>query len=368
MPYNPSTGVYVLPAVYLAVPGTVIVAVQHNTPLTDLQTAQNYERPIIAGGTGAGTAAGARTNLGVPAATATVTYAAPTVDHNVPRFAGIAGEVEGSSMAIADNGDVSVTSTDVGAAGPVLTLDHDSATPAVNDVVGTVRFTGEDDAGADEIYAEDRAVLLDATAANPDGKRVIRTVVAGTLADRLHVAAGAWMEGATGTDKGAGSINAAKLFEGGVRAVGAPYAVIEDQKASGTGGGDSTSGSWQTRTLNTEVRDVASLITLAANQFTPSVDGWVEWSAPAYEGSEHKTRLFNVTDTTVAGVGSSEQTLNSGQSQSRSFGGCAVVAGKAYRVEHQVGTSQGSTIGYGVPSNFAGTVEVYTRVLFWPTT
>ncbi len=66
MPYNPSTGVYTLPAIYLAIPGTTIIAAQHNEPLVDLQTANNYARPIVAGGTGASTAATARTELAVP--------------------------------------------------------------------------------------------------------------------------------------------------------------------------------------------------------------------------------------------------------------------------------------------------------------
>ncbi|MCZ7498860.1 hypothetical protein [Agrobacterium sp. ST15.13.015] len=65
MPYNPSTGVFSLPAIYLAIPGTVIIAAQHNEPLQDLATANNYARPVIAGGTGANNAASAATNLNV---------------------------------------------------------------------------------------------------------------------------------------------------------------------------------------------------------------------------------------------------------------------------------------------------------------
>lgn len=60
MPYNPGTGIYTLPAVYLAIPGTTILATQHNTPLEDLEVANNYARPIIAGGTGSISAATAR--------------------------------------------------------------------------------------------------------------------------------------------------------------------------------------------------------------------------------------------------------------------------------------------------------------------
>jgi len=65
MPYNPSTNIYQLPAIYLAVPGTVIIAAQHNTPLEDLATANNYARPVIAGGTGANNITSAATNLEV---------------------------------------------------------------------------------------------------------------------------------------------------------------------------------------------------------------------------------------------------------------------------------------------------------------
>lgn len=71
MPYNPGTGVYSLPAVYLAVPGTTILATQHNTPLEDLETANNYARPIIAGGTGQATAPLAVVALGAASLTTT---------------------------------------------------------------------------------------------------------------------------------------------------------------------------------------------------------------------------------------------------------------------------------------------------------
>lgn len=43
----------------------MIIAAQHNTPLEDLATANNYARPIIAGGTGANNNASAATNLKV---------------------------------------------------------------------------------------------------------------------------------------------------------------------------------------------------------------------------------------------------------------------------------------------------------------
>lgn len=59
------SGVYTLPSGYLAVTGQTIEATQHNTPLEDLETDMNTARPIVAGGTGSTTAAGARDALDV---------------------------------------------------------------------------------------------------------------------------------------------------------------------------------------------------------------------------------------------------------------------------------------------------------------
>lgn len=63
------SGVYSLPGGSLVTDGTTILATQHNTPLTDLETDMNTARPVVAGGTGATTAAGARANLGFFGAT-----------------------------------------------------------------------------------------------------------------------------------------------------------------------------------------------------------------------------------------------------------------------------------------------------------
>jgi hypothetical protein len=46
MPRNATTGIYQLPAVYLAVPGQTILVDQHNQPLTDIQTVLNEAWPF----------------------------------------------------------------------------------------------------------------------------------------------------------------------------------------------------------------------------------------------------------------------------------------------------------------------------------
>jgi hypothetical protein len=114
-------------------------------------------------------------------------------------------------------GNVITTSTDAGATGgPDVEVYRDSASPAASDVIGRHLYTGRDSAANKQTYAVDQAVILDATSGSEDAKRVTRTVVAGTEADRFHVGAGAWMEGATGGDPGAGQFNATGLEVNGV--------------------------------------------------------------------------------------------------------------------------------------------------------
>lgn len=62
------SGIYSLPAGSAAVDGAIIDPVVFNTLISDLESDANTARPIVAGGTGATTAAAARTNLGAPPA------------------------------------------------------------------------------------------------------------------------------------------------------------------------------------------------------------------------------------------------------------------------------------------------------------
>lgn len=69
------SGVYSLPGGSIVSDGQTILATQHNTPLTDLETDMNTARPIVAGGTGATTAAAARAALAIGTTSFKVTAA-----------------------------------------------------------------------------------------------------------------------------------------------------------------------------------------------------------------------------------------------------------------------------------------------------
>jgi hypothetical protein len=140
----------------------------------------------------------------------------------------------------------------------------------------------------------------------------------------------------------------------------APDVIIEDQKAQNTNGGSATSGAWRTRTLNTLVRNVDTLASLATNQITlPAGTYYIKWAAPAAQCNAHQTRLQNITDAATVSVGTSEFATTSVQSSS--FGKCVVTitASKAFEIQHQVQVTSG-TNGFGQAANF--TTEVYARV------
>ena len=61
------SGIYSIPPGSTAVDLTIIDPVVFNTLISDLETDANTARPVVAGGTGATTAAAARTNLGLAA-------------------------------------------------------------------------------------------------------------------------------------------------------------------------------------------------------------------------------------------------------------------------------------------------------------
>ena len=148
--------------------------------------------------------------------------------------------------------------------------------------------------------------------------------------------------------------------------LGAPDAVLEDQKAKGTEGGSASGhGEWDQRDLNTTVRNVGSVLTLSSNQFTPSQDGWVEYSTIMYDPESGKARIRNTTDS--ADVGVSLSAHNDTAVNGVFSGGGAVLATKTYEIQSwQRWDTYSGTMGYA-PYDDHDVVEVWTRVLYWRT-
>lgn len=142
------------------------------------------------------------------------------------------------------------------------------------------------------------------------------------------------------------------------------FAILEDQKASGTNGGTRTAGSWETRSLNTEVWDPANLVTLATNAFTATIDGFAHFAATFYKTNTSQLRLYNVTDSVVAGRAINGRSDSAATSTSITLTGVApITAGKTYRLESYVATTAATSgAGYAVST---GEPEVYATVTLY---
>lgn len=175
------------------------------------------------------------------------------------------------------------------------------------------------------------------------------------------------------TQTSAGAVNLTaderSHFEANARptvVVAVPYVNIQDQKAQNTAGGNFTSGSFQTRTLNTTQSDSAGLVTLASNQITlPPGTYRVAIRCPAVSVNWHQARLQNMTDSTTTLTGSVSY-ANSGATyactDSWISGRFTITGAKVFEVQHRANTTR-NVDGFGIQANFG--TEVYTVAEFW---
>ena len=86
-------------------------------------------------------------------------------------------------------GDLTLTSTDAGASeNPTLDLYRNSSSPADNDVLGHIHFSGENDADQKVAYGEIEMRALDVSDGTEDGRLVINSILNGTTV--THYATG----------------------------------------------------------------------------------------------------------------------------------------------------------------------------------
>lgn len=87
--------------------------------------------------------------------------------------------------------DVVIENSEAGATeGPNVVLYRNSASPAADDVLGTVEFRGEDSGGSTQSYAEITAGIVDATASGEDGRIDFNTTTGGSLGNAVRLQEG----------------------------------------------------------------------------------------------------------------------------------------------------------------------------------
>ena len=112
------------------------------------------------------------------------------IDKNLnPTTVEITGALTGTTATFttADNTtQLKLVSTDTDASvGPKLDLHRNSANPAADDILGVIRFLGEDSNSNEQEYAKIRAHIIDPTSGSEDTKLVIQTQTGGAGFERL---------------------------------------------------------------------------------------------------------------------------------------------------------------------------------------
>jgi len=141
---------------------------------------------------------------------------------------------------------------------------------------------------------------------------------------------------------------------------------VRDEKSSGTSGGTFTSGSWQTRTLNTSMTNEISGASLSSNQITlPSGTYFINALAVALKVDGHKAKLRNITDSSDTLIGTSEYAGSGGVVTSSSIinGRFTIASQKTFELQHRCDLTS-STNGFGQAQAFS-VVEVFADVRIW---
>ena len=141
----------------------------------------------------------------------------------------------------------------------------------------------------------------------------------------------------------------------------ASYAILVDQKTSGTNGGSFTSGDWRTRDLNTEIADPDGIVSISSNQFTLQAGSYlIKAHAPAYKVGRHQIALYDITASSYVQTGSSAYVDGQESVSTDSFLTARFTCSGAnvYEIRHQCGTGF-NTYGFGVSilNSFAAPAE-----------
>ncbi len=168
----------------------------------------------------------------------------------------------------------------------------------------------------------------------------------------------------TATTVTASTLTVTNTITGGWLAAPYPMMIVRDEKAASTDGGTFTSGSWQTRTLNTTSTNTIAGASLSANKITlPSGTYYVYFCAPALLVDRHQSRFVSTSGASVSIIGqtANASSASNGMSTSLGSGVFSVPSSSTTVVElqHQCQTTK-ATNGLGSSAGF--TTEVYAFV------
>ena len=164
------------------------------------------------------------------------------------------------------------------------------------------------------------------------------------------------------------SVTATNFFGSGAALTGisaglfSSYAILADVKANNTHGSGFGTGSYVTRALNTEIADPDGIVSINNNQFTLQAGTYfIESQSIIHRGNMSQSRLYNVTDSSVAQYGMSVHCSdgNSGNVLSPVVARVTIGSAKAFEIQSRVTNSDGEN--GGLANNF-GNIQIYTII------
>lgn len=142
------------------------------------------------------------------------------------------------------------------------------------------------------------------------------------------------------------------------------WVYLRDKKTQNVSGGTFTAGNWQTRDLTEEVYDGDNICSLASNQILLDSGVYVVLACcPSHGVNGNQSRLYNVTDSSLVVLGSTEYNPASSPASIRSwiFGLFSIGASKYLEIQHKCNTTY-ADVGFGYAANIAS--EIYTQAIF----
>jgi hypothetical protein len=121
------------------------------------------------------------------------------ISGGTPELAGLAVNGQATITTDDNNAQLTLISTDTDAnVGPLLNLWRNSGTGTNGDLIGEIKFTGEDTVGSTNVFATISGVADQTNNGSEDGSLRFKSLINGSLAERLVVSAAGNVEVSTG--------------------------------------------------------------------------------------------------------------------------------------------------------------------------
>tara|TARA_R100000808_G_scaffold24768_1_gene58185 strand:+ start:2516 stop:3370 length:855 start_codon:yes stop_codon:yes gene_type:complete len=162
------------------------------------------------------------------------------------------------------------------------------------------------------------------------------------------------------------TINSSVVFPAGGTGNPISVAVIADEKSATSDGGTTSTGSFLTRDINTEISDPDGIVSISSNQFTLGSGTYlINWSATAHMSNEHQTQLYDITGSGILEMGTAEYTASGVNVMTSSKGSFihTISSNNIYEIRHRVATAKASN-GFGIPANFGENI-IYLLVVIY---